>query len=205
MNDIDYPEPTEKDLQNPEFEAVWQAIKAWDINQKRCNARVLLALRPIVQAAITQAVEADRIERGIYSDGNAQASEPTPTERERARILGSNLPLNEKVDALIAASGAGQEWTVEPCVGSISGQQWPGLSYIRVGNHTMGSVNTEVAKQIMTAHNATLRDSGDTKRLMRELVGWLSGDIAELHSVEVPRLSESLDRFLNAAMKEGKP
>jgi hypothetical protein len=35
-------------------------------------------------------------------------------------------------------------------------------------------------------------------KLMREFVGWLSGDIPELHSVEVPRLAESLERFLKA-------
>lgn len=29
----------------------------------------------------------------------------------------------------------------------------------------------------------------------REFIGWLSGDIPELHSVEVPRLAESFERF----------
>jgi hypothetical protein len=32
--------------------------------------------------------------------------------------------------------------------------------------------------------------------LMREFVGFLSADVPELHGVEVPRLAESLDRFL---------
>lgn len=31
--------------------------------------------------------------------------------------------------------------------------------------------------------------------LMREFCGWLSADITELHSLEVPKLAESLDRF----------
>jgi hypothetical protein len=31
---------------------------------------------------------------------------------------------------------------------------------------------------------------------LRRFVGWLTADIPELHSVEVPRLAESLDRFL---------
>lgn len=30
---------------------------------------------------------------------------------------------------------------------------------------------------------------------IREFCGWLSGDIPELHTVEVPRLAESLERF----------
>jgi hypothetical protein len=32
--------------------------------------------------------------------------------------------------------------------------------------------------------------------VMREFVGWLSADIAELHAVEVPLLADSLERFL---------
>ncbi len=51
------------------------------------------------------------------------------------------------------------EWTVEPCIGSISGEEWPGLSYIRVGSHTMGSVNTEVGKAIVSAHNAAVKEA----------------------------------------------
>jgi hypothetical protein len=39
---------------------------------------------------------------------------------------------------------------------------------------------------------------------MRQFVGWLSADIPELHGVEVPRLAESLDRFL-AAEAQGAP
>lgn len=33
---------------------------------------------------------------------------------------------------------------------------------------------------------------------LRRFVGWLSGDVPELHNVEVPRLAESLERFLAA-------
>jgi hypothetical protein len=36
----------------------------------------------------------------------------------------------------------------------------------------------------------------DAERTLREFVGWLSGDIPELHHVEVPRLAASLERFL---------
>lgn len=36
-------------------------------------------------------------------------------------------------------------------------------------------------------------------RQMREFVGFLSADVPELHTVEVPRLAESLDRFLQVA------
>ena len=39
------------------------------------------------------------------------------------------------------------------------------------------------------------------EREKRELIGWLSGDIPELHDVLVPRLAESLDRF-NAVTNE---
>jgi hypothetical protein len=31
--DTDYPDPTEADLSAPEFEAIWQAIKSWDISR----------------------------------------------------------------------------------------------------------------------------------------------------------------------------
>jgi hypothetical protein len=31
----DYPNPTYEDLQDPVFEAVWQAIKGWDIGRLR--------------------------------------------------------------------------------------------------------------------------------------------------------------------------
>lgn len=34
-----------------------------------------------------------------------------------------------------------------------------------------------------------------SKNKVREFIGWLSGDIPELHSVEVPRLAESMERF----------
>ncbi len=30
----DYPDPTEEDLQDPVFEAVWQAIKGWDLSRE---------------------------------------------------------------------------------------------------------------------------------------------------------------------------
>jgi hypothetical protein len=33
MNDPEYPDPTENDLANPVFEAIWQAIKSWDISR----------------------------------------------------------------------------------------------------------------------------------------------------------------------------
>ena len=31
--DISYPDPTEADLKDPDFEAVWDAIKKWDISR----------------------------------------------------------------------------------------------------------------------------------------------------------------------------
>lgn len=38
-------------------------------------------------------------------------------------------------------------------------------------------------------------------RDVREFIGWLSGDIPELHGVEVPRIAESYDRFRAAQGK----
>jgi len=37
---------------------------------------------------------------------------------------------------------------------------------------------------------------------LRELIGWLSADVPELHAVEVPRLAESLQRWLAARRAE---
>jgi hypothetical protein len=34
-----------------------------------------------------------------------------------------------------------------------------------------------------------------TESDVRMFIGWLSGDIAELHKVEVPKLTESWERF----------
>lgn len=31
--------------------------------------------------------------------------------------------------------------------------------------------------------------------IVREFIGWLSGDVPELHAVEVPKLAESWERF----------
>lgn len=33
MNDPEYPGPTPEELQNPVFEAIWQAINRWDISR----------------------------------------------------------------------------------------------------------------------------------------------------------------------------
>lgn len=37
---------------------------------------------------------------------------------------------------------------------------------------------------------------------MNEFIGWLSGDIHELHAVEVPRLADSLQKFINMKAEE---
>lgn len=34
----DMPNPTEADLNDPEFEAIWQTIKRWDVNVPDCYA-----------------------------------------------------------------------------------------------------------------------------------------------------------------------
>jgi hypothetical protein len=40
------------------------------------------------------------------------------------------------------------------------------------------------------------------RQILCEFVGFFSGDVPELHGVEVPRLAESLDRFLRALAKD---
>lgn len=41
--------------------------------------------------------------------------------------------------------------------------------------------------------------------LLHECAGWLTADIPELHAVEVPRLKDSLDRFLARRMPAPTP
>jgi hypothetical protein len=48
-----------------------------------------------------------------------------------------------------------------------------------------------------------LRETREDETRLREFCGWLSADIPELHSVEVPRLGESLDRFLDVTREDG--
>jgi hypothetical protein len=54
-----------------------------------------------------------------------------------------------------------------------------------------------------TAENADLRakltqaEADYPEAMMRCLIGWLTADIPELHAVEVPRLDDSLRRFLS--------
>ena len=49
----------------------------------------------------------------------------------------------------------------------------------------------------MSEANARER-SDPNATLLREFVGYLSADVPELHQVEVPKLGESVDRFLAA-------
>ena len=43
------------------------------------------------------------------------------------------------------------------------------------------------------------RPPSPVETALREFAGFISGDIPELHSVEVPRIAESVSRYLNAA------
>ena len=45
----------------------------------------------------------------------------------------------------------------------------------------------------------TERPPSPVETALREFAGFISGDIPELHSVEVPRIAESVSRYLNAA------
>jgi hypothetical protein len=69
-----------------------------------------------------------------------------------------------------AAPRGEQEWTIEPCVGAISGQEWPGLSCVRSGSHIMGSMNTSVAKSICDAHEAALAAERDVAKFWKSQV-----------------------------------
>lgn len=43
------------------------------------------------------------------------------------------------------------------------------------------------------------RPPSSVETALREFAGFISGDIAELHGVEVPRIAESVNRYLNAS------
>ena len=43
------------------------------------------------------------------------------------------------------------------------------------------------------------RPSSPVEAALREFAGFISGDIPELHGVEVPRIAESVNRYLNAS------
>lgn len=45
----------------------------------------------------------------------------------------------------------------------------------------------------------TERPPSPVETALREFAGFISGDIPELHRVEVPRIAESVSRYLNAA------
>lgn len=59
---------------------------------------------------------------------------------------------------------------------------------------TIGELSPEEAIQGLRSFIAARQ----YEQRLREFVGWLSADIPELHGVEVPRLAESLARFLAA-------
>jgi hypothetical protein len=61
INPADYPDPTERDLDDLWFEAIWQAIKGWDMSREAnglyCGAtgndvcHILRAIQPLREAA----------------------------------------------------------------------------------------------------------------------------------------------------------
>lgn len=53
-----------------------------------------------------------------------------------------------------------------------------------------------MTRRNLTIEIAKLRQDRDA--ILRQLCGWLSADIPELHAVEMSRLADSLDRFLAA-------
>lgn len=124
------------------------------------------------KAIIKSAIEKADIEGYWRGRGDAErfrAEPPATASKDFSRCVKHNTyPADNEpcwqciVENIPAAtpSSCGKKWTVEPCVGSLSGQKWLGLSYVRCGNHSIGSMNTEVAKQIVDAHNATLQPQG---------------------------------------------
>jgi len=51
-------------------------------------------------------------------------------------------------------------------------------------------------KSLYAAFVAMEHERDDHERTVLEFIGWLTVDISELHSVEVPRLADSYQRFV---------
>lgn len=83
---IEWPDPTSDELKNPVFEAIWQAIKTWDINVPGAYAgymgatgnhaaAILRGISPVLKAAY---------ERGVKEAGQAIVIDAN-REKEQAR------------------------------------------------------------------------------------------------------------------------
>lgn len=68
--------------------------------------------------------------------------------------------------------------------------------YATVGDWIIRRPNGQLAVEKPNTFASTYEPVDDSQ--IRRFVGWLSGDVPELHNVEVPRLAESLERFLVA-------
>lgn len=89
-------EPTEADLQSPLFEAIWQAIKGWDIEREyglgRAGATgtdvktILTAIEPIVSGVVASAYERGRRE----TDKSQWLGEAIISYLSLENILGAN-------------------------------------------------------------------------------------------------------------------
>ncbi len=82
------------------------------------------------------------------------------------------------------------------------------------GSNTPDFILAQFLLDCLTAFNACSRaretwygrslsiGGPDEAAKLRQFAGWLSADIPELHSVEVPRLAESLERFIAKTSEE---
>src|SRR5688572_28662027 len=93
--------------------------------------------------------------------------------------------------------------------GSLLGQQrWKqqraGAKILLVTSATLSPTRSKGCFTIDQAQQSDPDADASLVRL-REFIGWLSADIPELHNVEVPRLAESLERFLLASPALSRP
>ncbi len=78
------------------------------------------------------------------------------------------------------------------------------VAHLTWNTYADGDARTAEAEQLVRDLEAapppeTERPPSPVETALREFAGFISGDIPELHSVEVPRIAESVSRYLNAA------
>lgn len=85
MIDIKYEDPTPDDLKSREFEAVWQAIKKWDLSRENNGLYsgatgtdvmiILKAIRPVIARCVNEALE--KACKDAYERGRKDQNPPT--------------------------------------------------------------------------------------------------------------------------------
>jgi hypothetical protein len=72
------------------------------------------------------------------------------------------------------------------------------MAYDESGTWDLSENDTAALEAVLRDRQRLAQRLNDQPRLLREFVGFLSADVPELHSVEIPRLAESLESFLVA-------